>query len=203
MIEREQEQRLRDEIIGDAKAKAERLLARARNDATKIVDRAKREAEAKRKERMAEVEKEMAQKCGSIVRGVETELKRHWLAGREERLEAMLATALEKAASTTGEAHSRSMALLAKEAILALGPCHAQVYFPEKDAGLVTDEWLSSIAKEALPKDADFAFQLCPSPDAPDGLRFVTLDGGKEFDNTYASRLQKMKDGIRVLLSEE
>ena len=33
MIEREQEQRLRDEIIGDAKAKAERLLARARNDA--------------------------------------------------------------------------------------------------------------------------------------------------------------------------
>ena len=203
MIEKEQEQRLRDEIIGDAKAKAERLLARARNDASKILDRAKREAAAKRKERMAEVEKEMAQKCGSIVRGVETELKRHWLAGREERLEAMLATALEKAASTTGEAHSRSMALLAKEAILALGPCHAQVFFPEKDAALVTEEWLSSIAKEALPKDADFSFQLCPSPDASAGLRFVTLDGRKEFDNTYASRLAKMKDSIRVMLSDE
>ncbi|MBO4512963.1 MAG: hypothetical protein J5746_09360 [Victivallales bacterium] len=203
MIEREQEQRLRDEIIGDAKAKAERLLARARNDAAKIVDRAKREAAAKRKERMAEVEKEMTQKCGAIVRGVETELKRHWLAGREERLEAMLATALEKAASTTGENHKRSMTLLAKEAILALGPCHAEVHFPEKDATLVTEQWLAAIAKEVLDKKADFSFQLCPSPDAPDGLRFVTLDGRKEFDNTYASRLQKMKDGIRVLLSEE
>ncbi|MBR6373842.1 MAG: hypothetical protein IKS20_11735 [Victivallales bacterium] len=203
MIEKEQEQRLRDEIIGEAKTKAERLLARARNDASKIVEKAKREAAAKRKERMAEVEKEMAHKCGAIVRGVETELKRHWLAGREERLEAMLATALEKAASTIGEAHKRSMALLANEAILALGPCHVQVYFPEKDAALVTEEWLAAIAKKAFDKETDFAFQLCPSPDAPAGLRFVTLDGRKEFDNTYASRLEKMKDSIRVMLSDE
>ena len=203
MIEREQEQRLRDEIIGDAKAKAERLLARARNDAAKIVDRAKREAEAKRKERMAEVEKDMKQKCGAIVRGVETELKRHWLAGREERLEAMLATALEKAASTTGEAHIRSMTLLAKEAILALGPCHVEVHFPEKDAELVTEEWLAAIASDLFEHDAEYSFRLRPSAKAPSGLRFITMDGRKEFDNTYASRLEKMKDSIRVLLSEE
>ena len=203
MIEREQEQRLRDEIIGDARAKAERLLARARTDAARIVDRARRDAEAKRKERMAEVEKEMAQKCGAIARSVENELKRHWLAGREERLEAMLAAALEKAVASTGEAHIRSLTLLAKEALLALGPCHAEVHFPGQDASIVTEEWLASIAKDAFGQNADFSFQLRPSADAPAGLRFMTLDGRREFDNTYASRLQKMKDSIRVLLSEE
>ena len=34
-------------------------------------------------------------------------------------------------------------------------------------------------------------------------LTNVTLDGRKEFDNTYASRLEKMKDSIRVMLSDE
>ena len=203
MIDKEQEQRLRDEILGDAKAKAERLLARAKSDAAKILARARREADGKRSERMAEAQREMYLKCAAIARGVETELKRHWLAGREKCLEAMLAAALDKAVSTTGEEHVRSMTLLAKEAIAALGPCQAEVHFPENDADLVTDEWLDAIAKDALGQDAVFSFRLIPSADAPAGLRFITLDGRKEYDNTYASRLEKMKDSIRVLLSED
>ena len=203
MIDSNQEQRLRDEILGDARTKAERVLARARNDASKIIGKARREAEATRKERLAEVEKEMDLKCRAIARGVETELRRHLLAGREEKLEAMLAQALQQAASTGGDGHVRSMELLAREAMLALGPCAVTVHFPETDAALVTLPWLENLASQVLGQEAKMSFSLAPSPSAPAGLRFVTADGRKEFDNTYASRLQKMKDGIRVLLSDD
>ncbi len=203
MVDNNQEQKLRDEILGDARLKAERLVARARNDAARIVEKAKSEASAKRKERLADAEKEMDVKCRSIAMGVETQLRRHFLNGREERLDAMLRRAVQEAASATGDEHVRSMSQLAGEAIGSMGGGDMLVYFPESDAGLVTVSWLESIASEVLGAGASYSFELHPSEDAPAGIRFVSADGRKEYDNTYESRLQKMKDGIRILLSGE
>lgn len=201
MSENNQENKLRDEILGDAKIKAERLITRARNEAAKIVDAAKRDAAAKKKERMAEVEAEMNSKCRSIAMGVETQLRRHWLAAREEKLEAMLERAVKQAESMTGAEHARSMELLAQEAIVSIGNGHLLAYFPQQDATLVTEQWLNQIAQKANVQDV--SFELHPTADAPAGIRFITDDGHKEFDNTYASRLLKMKDSIRILLSDE
>jgi len=199
MTKNYQEEKLAQEILGDAKTKAERTIARARNEAAKNIDKAKDEAAKKREARLAEATRDIESKCKSILLDVERESRRHWLLKREACIEEMLQTALQTASQTTGDAHAKSMAMLAEEAFKAIGPAAMTVTFPSQDSALVTPQWLQAIAEKVFGAGYSAPFTLDPRPDALPGIIFATDDGQRTFDNTYASRLAKMKDELRLL----
>ena len=200
MTENYQEEKLRQEILGDARTKAERIVARAKNEAAKYISKAQEEAARKREERLAEANREIDAKCKSILLDVERESRRHWLLGREACIDAMFQDALKAACATDGEEHAKSMELLAEEAIRAIGQVPMVVTFPESDCALVTLPWLREIAERLFGDQNNASFTLNPKRDAPAGVSFTTDDGKRAFDNTYASRLSKMKDSLRILV---
>ncbi len=199
MTENYQEEKLRQEILGDAKTKAERTIARARNEAEKNIAKARDEAAKKREARLVEATHDIEAKCKSILLDVERESRRHWLLGREACIEEMFQAALKAASQTSGEAHAKSMALLAEEAFRAIGPAAMTVTFPSQDSELVTPQWLQAIAEKVFGAGYSAPFTLDPRADALPGICFTTDDGQRTFDNTYASRLAKMKDQLRLL----
>lgn len=199
MTDNHQEEKLRQEILGDAKTKADRAVARAKNEAAKNIAKAKDDAARKRQNRLEEAGRDIEAKCRAILVDVDRESRRHWLLKREECIEAMFQDALEDAANATGEDHERSMAQLAEEAIHAIGAAAMTVTFPTADATLVTQDWLAAVATKALGSAEGTSFTLNPRQDALPGIIFATDDGQRTFDNTYASRLAKMKDDLRIL----
>ena len=74
-----QEDKLQAEILSDAKTRAERIIARANNDADKALRQAAEEIERNRQERLAEASAEAEMKCRSILVDIQQETRRRWL----------------------------------------------------------------------------------------------------------------------------
>ena len=202
MPDNHQEDKLRQEILGDAKLNAERIIARAKNEAQKTIDAAQAEVNQKREERLREANEDIDAKCHSIMLDVQRESTRHWLLQREKCIDDMFQEAVRQAAETTGEAHEKSLQQLAEEALAAIGPADMRVIFNSKDAAIITETWLRAIAARLFgEKAAQISFTLEPGDNAPAGIAFVTLDGARTFDNSYAARLRNMKDTLRIALS--
>ena len=199
MPEITQEEKLRQEILTEAKTKADRLLARARNKADKVVREATEAVAAAREVRLQEVQEELASQRRAIEVDVARETHRHELLQREACLEELFARALQEVSAKTGEERAESYRRLAEEVLLAIGNGEIEVTFPAADAGIVTEGWLSGIASKSVP-GGEFVFRLQPQEGAPAGLRFKRSDGSREFDNTYAARLEAMKDDLRLLV---
>ena len=195
-----QEEKLRQEILGDAKAKAERTIAKAMLSADKLAEEAKKSADEKRALRLKEAEEKAEKRCAAIMMDVQREARRHWLNERERCIDELFAEALSKAESTKGEKHRKSLESLAKEAIAAIGCKDMKVAFPTADKAVLSGEWLKAIAMELFGNAPEFVLE--PSDDARPGLAFETLDGQRSFDNTYASRLENMHDSLRRELAK-
>lgn len=146
MPDNHQEDKLRQEILGDAKLNAERIIARAKNEAQKTIDAAQAEVNQKREERLREANEDIDAKCHSIMLDVQRESTRHWLLQREKCIDDMFQEAVRQAAETTGEAHEKSLQQLAEEALAAIGPADMRVIFNSKDAAIITETWLCTIA---------------------------------------------------------
>ena len=204
MPEKLQEEKLRQEILDDARLKAERIVARAKNEAQRNLEAARREVEEKRQERIQEANGDADAKCHSIMLDVQREETRHWLQQRESCIEAMFQQALERAVQTQGTARAESLKQLAEEALAAIGPAPMRVLFNARDAAIVTDSWLASLARRVFGAQADqVSFQLEPGENTPDGIMLVTANGVRTFDNTYANRLNTLKNTLRIALAPQ
>ena len=201
-MENQQEEKLRQEILGDAKLKAERLVARAQVNADKLVAEARAQGEEKRQQRLAEARELADKQCASILVDVEREARRYRLLGREKCLDALFARALTEAENASGDEHRRSLEALAREAMAAIGPRAMKVIFPQTDSAIVTPEWLSALGRELFGENAPVVTSE-PSSDARAGLLFESLDGARSFDNTYSARLERMHELFRRKLTEE
>ena len=202
MPDNHQEDKLRQDILGDAKLNAERIVARAKNEAQKTIDTAQAEVDQKRADRLREANEEADSKCHSILLDVQRESTRHWLLQREQCIDEMFQEAVRQASEMTGEEHEKSLLLLAEEAMAAVGPADMRVIFNSKDTAIITEPWLRAIAAKLFgEKAAQVAFTLEPGDSAPAGIAFATTDGARTFDNSYAARLRNMKDNLRIALS--
>jgi len=192
----QQEEKLRQEILSDAQQKAERMVARAMVNGDRLVADARKNGEARLAKRLAEAEQRASERCSSIMLDVQREARRYRLTQRERLLEQLFAQALNQAENSQGEARSRSLAILAREAMSAIGPQSMRVVFRSADKDVVTESWLKKIAGELFGQ-VKIGFEMACQPDARAGLIFSSLDGQRLFDNTYVSRLEKLHDELR------
>ena len=79
----EQEEKLRQEIIGDARTKADRLIKRAKRDAEKRAARARERQDKARQVRVKEAELRAEGRVRAILAGIDHEILTHWLLRRE------------------------------------------------------------------------------------------------------------------------
>jgi len=194
--------KLETEILADAKAKAERTVARAQNDADTLRTEAQNLATRKREERLREAEAQADARARAILVDVQQEARRHWLLQREKCLESLLGQALEQAFQASGEERSQSLRNLAVEALQTLGPTPCLVEIAPADAALVTPAWLQNLAAELFGPQTAIDFTVQINPDLRGGLQCTTPDQARRFDNTYASRLRWMKTELRDLAAK-
>lgn len=197
-----QEQRLQQEIIADAQKKAERILAKAQADRERALKRMQKDLDARREERLAEVEREIAAHERHLRNGLSMERRRRWLAMREQSIQKLFAETLQQAEDSSGKLREESLCFLAEEALAQLGPGTYKVNFAPCDAHLVNEAWLQERSKQALGEEGgDCRFELVPDAELKAGIRFEAADQSRIFDNTLPGRLKLLQSELRNILA--
>lgn len=198
-----QEQRLQQEIIADAQKKAERIRAKALTEKERLLQKCQQELDKRRQERLQEVEAEITQYVRNLQNSLGMEKRKRWLRKREESIRELFAQIQAQAEENTDSQREESLIALAEEALAALQGGDFLVEFATQDAGLITVEWLKQRAQNSLADQArDCHFALQPSAEVKGGIRFLSRDQSRLFDNTFATRMQLLQERLRSLLAE-
>ena len=109
-----------------------------------------------------------------------------------------LQMALAKADKAEGFDRAASLASLAKEALAAIGDRDCAVFFNPADAAIVTRDWLQKLSREIYPGSTS-VYVLKADPSIDGGIVLETKDGARQVDNSYKTRLQRMRDELRLV----
>lgn len=194
----DQEDKLKQELLADANAQAAEIMARAQEEADRMIEQARRNAAERREARLAAAMEEAEKRCRSIFADVELETSRRWLRKQEACIDELLQTALAKADKAEGFDRASSLASLAKEALAAIGDRDCSVFFNPADEVVVTRDWLQKLSREVYPGSTS-VYVLKADPSIDGGIVLETKDGARQVDNSYRTRLLRMKDGLRLV----
>ena len=193
-----QEDKLKQELLADANAQAAEIMARAQEEADRMIEQARRHAAERREARLAAAMEEAEKRCRSIFADIELEMSRRWLRKQEACIDELLQTALAKADKAEGFDRASSLASLAKEALAAIGDRDCSVFFNPADEVVVTRDWLQKLSREVYPGSTS-VYVLKADPSIDGGIVLETKDGARQVDNSYRTRLLRMKDGLRLV----
>ena len=193
-----QEDKLKQELLADANAQAAEIIARAQEEADKMIAQARQNAAEKREARLAVATEEAERQCRSIFADIDLETSRRWLRKQESCIDELLQTALAKADKAEGFDRAASLASLAKEALAAIGDRDCAVSFNPADEEIVTRDWLQKLSREIFPGSTS-VYVLKADPSIDGGIVLETKDGARQVDNSYKTRLQRMKDSLRLV----
>lgn len=194
----EQEDKLRQEIIGDARTKADRLVKRAKRDTEKLVATARERQEKSRQVRVKEAELRADGHVRAILAGIDHEILTHWLRRREVVIEDVLAEACARGERGEGVDVCRSLLAQFEDAAAQVGPGPLVVRLRPADVARLPAESVAA----ALPRlfgsgAATSSVEIVPDPTIAGGLVVGSADGRRRCDNTYAARLRRLRGQLR------
>jgi len=193
----EQEQKLRDEILSDAKRKAERALTRARRDADKARRQAETDQESEREQGLARAGERAAVQSRAVLATVAQEVRRRRLLAREEIIDRCLDEALTAAEDLPAEDSRRSLGELLAEALAALGPGESTIRVRPADLDFLSSQCLTALGIESAP------LTVVADTTIAGGVVAESHDRLRQFDNTYATRRKRLRERLRTLLAGE
>lgn len=197
---KDQEEKLKDEILRDARTTATRRVERAKSESAKALDKIRRASAVERERRLAEADRLAEEKSRAILAGVELAEHRQWLQAREKEISSLLAEILREVENGEGVDSVRSLTQLLAEALAAIGPGELVLRIrPEDRERLCTGVVDAVVAATFPPGSAPARIAIQEDASIQGGLILVTGDGRKRFDNTYAAQLRRMKQELRIL----
>jgi len=199
-----QEEKLHQEILKDARRKAERIVSRAEREARQALDAMRRELEEERADELAAAESRAKGKYVAITARIEHEIQCQWLNMREERLESLFATIPQALVQGEGVDTEASLRQLTREALHALGGGEITVRVAPAAKACLTEAGLKELARSTSRcAEEEAACKIVPDDTVRGGVILENVDGNMRFDNTYATRLERLKPALRALLAAE
>jgi len=179
------------EILSEARGRADRLLAEARQ-------------EASRRERtiLFKGEQEAGQESQRIVAEARIRARRAEMDAREEVLQQAFARAqhMLKGAATQGAAYQATLERLICAAAISSGADSLEVLVNQRDRALLSQADLSRIAARVAGEQGRAAALICApeSPACMGGVVLRSTDGSVRVDNTFEARLERFRQDLRT-----
>lgn len=192
------QQVLAEEIVEDARKRAERTMARARAEVEKIGAQARADAEAQAEKIRTEAEQRARRKAEMIARTVDQEVARRKLRAREAVVQQALDEAKKRLDAISGDEYKRSLIRLAAAAMREM-PCEEFIVRVSTRAeDNIAPAWLAAELGKALDEHGRKAvIQVELRADLPRGVLVKSGDGRLQWDNTFDTRLKRLRAGLR------
>jgi len=190
---------LSDEILSDAKRRADRTVNRAEREGKKLVERAVKQAEAVRDRALAVAKARLTREEQVFASALTLEERMRRLKAQGMLLDEVLDRAAERLRSRSGFDYPALVRKLAVEGVVAMTGDAFVLRLAEADrdamAKTLPDEVAAAVATET---GRDVKVTLADAPAAiDDGVHVESADGRQHVDNTFAGRLRRMRDELR------
>ncbi len=192
-VQKEKLDKIIARIEEDAKAEVERILKDARTKAEEIRKEAEIKARARREEIVSRGRREAEQERARIVANAKLRARKALLDAKEEVIREAF-TRAEKALAEVakGERYPEILKRLILEAIETIGG-DVEVVAREEDKKILSRSFLQEVAREAKVK-VTLADDTISSIG---GVVVRSRDGRTEVDNTFETRLERIKGELR------
>jgi len=187
----EQEEKLRQELLTDAHRKADRMVARAKRDAEKLLAAARSEIEQDRAGRLRAARSRADKACQSIAAGISRGVRELWLTTREQELENVFSAALTMLRTGAFDGIEESLFALVTDGLGQINAEHVIVTAGAKEIASLqpaSDRWKS-----------ECEFRVSTDPETYNGVILETQDGRRRCDHSYTGRFKRMKEELRRL----
>jgi V/A-type H+-transporting ATPase subunit E len=180
-------------VLSDAQRDTEQVLDEAKKKADGIRQRAQEQADAERKKILDQASKEAERIRSQVIATSQMKARTMQLEQREKLLENVFEKAQEKLSAMQRSSDYEQIAQrLLREALVQLGASMAQVRADETTQKLFTSSELEEISKEL-----NIKIRLGEPLKRGIGVIVETEDGHRQFDNTFETRLRRMKETLR------
>jgi len=198
------EEKIKEEILKDARAKAEKILAKARSAEEAILANAKKEAENYFNRAITEAQTRAEQEKKRIFRNIPLEEQRIVRRCRENVIEKAVQTALRTISRGEKFDYPASLKLLILEGALALDEDLILCRIRQEDQYILSEAFVQSVRDEIRSGSRkEVKIRIAADPEQRKaGVILESQDGRKLFDNTYDARFKRLKDEIRLKTAE-
>ena len=189
---------LSDEILSDAKRRADRTVKRAEREGKKLVDRAVKQAETVRDRALETSNARLAREKGVFASGLALEERMRRLKAQGALLDEVFDRAAERLKDRDGVNTAAVVLKLAVEGVLAMTGDAFVLRLNAKDleamGSTLPGEVIAGV-RQAGGRDVTIA---ASADDAVDGgVLIESADGRQRVDNTFAGRLRRLKKDLR------
>jgi vacuolar-type H+-ATPase subunit E/Vma4 len=187
---------LREEILADARRQAERALQRARKEADGIAGTAKAELDAWRIAQLELARAEAQRHTDMILAGLPVEIGRLRANRTESLLQSIYEEACQRLVARDGLDYRQALVNLASEAIRGMAGSRFVITLPEVDRPLLGDGETEAIRQRV--DRPELELELVGDPESRDtGLVVRGGDGGEFWDNRLFQRLERLWPALR------
>ncbi len=202
--EKDVEQVLSDEILADARRRADRVVKRAEREAKKATDRVVKDAEDVRARMLSVVDGRIAQQRHVFESGIALEERMRRLKVQGRLIDEVLEEGLDRLTRRDGLDYEKVLRNLAVEAAIGMKADKLVMKLGKEDWKSMKDMLpgaVASIVKEKTGCEVTIVpDEVSPSIEA--GVVMTVEDGSEEFDNSFAGRMRRMKDELRFEVAE-
>jgi vacuolar-type H+-ATPase subunit E/Vma4 len=187
-------QELTRAVMNEAQTDAEKIKAEAIEKAASIQQEAQKKADLEREQKIALANKEAASIKKQQIASMKLKAQMLTLERREKLLDDVFGAAKERIVNITQWTNYEDIAIsLVKEAVRNLQSSEARILADEYTRSMLTDKKLKQIADE-MNYTLVFGEQLSKGT----GIIAESMDGHRQFDNTFEARLAHLQDSLRA-----
>jgi len=195
---------LSDEILADARRRAERTVKRAEREGQKLIDRTLKKVEAVRKRVLRQTERRGERERHVFESGLTLEERMRRLRTQGQLLDEVFEKALERLRDRGSRDDRQVIRRLAVEAVLAMTGDAFVLRLAKDDLGEMKKGLPDEVAV-AVRKQSDREVNVAVADRAAPiggGVVVETSDGRQSFDNSFAGRLRRMKEELRFEVAD-
>jgi len=192
-----QEQKLRDGILAEARTKADRLLAKARREVAAAMTQAETECRAMRESRIADATRRADVAYRARMARIRQEVRGRWLKRREDLLDDVIRQAAAAVPAPGTEARRESLLALVREALAGIGPGDVEVGLAPADRGALPGTAIAAVAGQTGAGGAR-RVRVTEDADLSGGVRVVSGDRHRAWDNGLAERAVRLRAELRL-----
>ena len=195
---------LEEEIIADARRKAERIISRAEREAKKIIE----DAEKGAKRHADEIKKEALERAETEFRKLTAALaalkERRMLIVREKVIEDIMDEALRKTREKFDQSPREYIKQLLLNAVLDMPEDEMTIETNERDKSLIDGDLIAEITEEVRNRQGrTVKLELSNNPARISGGVIVRAKSGRAiYDNSFEERHRRLRDTLRVRLAK-
>lgn len=195
------DRKLADEILADARAKAEKIVQRCERDAEKINVRTDKLAQRESKKIIAHFRERAEKQQEMILASVDIEIEKKHLALKEKEIQSVIEEAKKRLLEKSPADYMKTLVRLAARAIDKMQGTDFTISLARSDESLAGDDLLNQIKAAVKGKNVTLKYDAAESGISA-GVIIRSADARQLYDNSFERRLKRLENYIRKEVAE-